>query len=325
MNDQKLTSGELVAIQGDLGSNHHLLLTQMLPGAGVLGCKSFKELFEAVVNQVSLGQKSQKPAATLGLLAIENSIAGSILGNFDLLSSYPVKVIAEGYLRIEHCLIGLPGSNLAQIKRAYSHEMALKQCDQYLSDNNLEPVEYFDTAAAVKHIVELGDPSCVAIAPAIAAGIYGGELLQRGIETNKQNYTRFLLIAPLEGSSVETSSVDANNMDESDGQKAVFQDPISATKVMLELELKHEVGSLAKVLKLIVDLGYNLTKIESRPIIGTAWKYKFYLDFEVDQSVEADLSKGLAQLEGACSSLKVLGHFPSGRTYDTVTNDNLTK
>jgi prephenate dehydratase len=309
MSDQKLTTGELVAIQGDLGSNHHLLLTQMLPGAGVLSCKSFKELFEAVVDQTTSDQKTQKPSAALGLLAIENSLAGSLLGNFDLLSSYPVKVIGEGYLRIEHCLIGLPGSNLAQIKRVYSHEMALKQCDQYLSDHNLEPVEYFDTAAAVKHIAEIGDPSCAAIAPAIAAGIYGGQLLERGIETNKQNYTRFLLIAPLEGSRRQASSVKI-----SDGP----------TKVMLELELKHEVGSLAKVLKLIVDLGYNLTKIESRPIIGTAWKYKFYLDFEVDQSLIADLTKGLTHLEGASSSLKVLGHFPSGRTYEAVTNDTFT-
>lgn len=311
MNDQKLTSGQQVAIQGDLGSNHHLLLTQMLPGAGVLSCKSFKELFEAVVNQKPMDGK----AAALGLLAIENSLAGSLLGNFDLLSTYPVKVIGEGYLRIEHCLIGLPGSNLAKIKRAYSHEMALKQCEQYLSEHNLEPVEYFDTAAAVKYVVEQGDPSCAAIAPAIAAGIYGGTLLKRGIETNKQNYTRFLLIAPLEGSSVEIT-----NLKTSDGP----------TKVMLELELKHEVGSLAKVLKIIVDLGYNLTKIESRPIIGTAWKYKFYLDFEVDQSVVADLTKGLSRLEGACGNFKILGHFPSGRTYDTVANDadttdNITK
>ncbi len=320
MNDQKLSSGQLVAIQGDLGSNHHLLLTQMLPGAEVLSCKSFKELFEAVVSPDTQRQseekiqipQDEKPKSALGLLAIENSLAGSLLGNFDLLSSYPVKVIAEGYLRIEHCLIGLPGSSTAQIKRVYSHEMALKQCDQYLNDNNLEPVEYFDTAAAVKHIVELGDPSCAAIAPAIAAGIYRGELLQTGIETNKQNYTRFLLIAPLEASVFFESNIVLA------AEKAAGQN--TPTKVMLELELKHEIGSLAKVLKLVVDLGYNLTKIESRPIIGAAWKYKFYLDFELEQALASGLNKGLAELTAACSSLKVLGHFPSGRTY-TASND----
>lgn len=278
-----------IAIQGDQGSNHHVITKHLFPDQQYeLYCaKSFRELFEAVKNG----------KAEVGILAIENSIAGSLLQNFDLLTEYEFPVISEGYLRIEHCLIGYKDADVKDITIVYSHEMALKQCDVFLREHTIEPREYYDTAASVPHVKELGDKHIAGIAPFIAAEIYGMHVIKRGIETNKKNYTRFIVIT-------REDLVDSIKV----------KNGVKAKKTMLEFELPHEQGSLAAVLTHLAVNGGNLTKIESRPILGQAWKYRFYADFTFN-GTEEEHSDLIEMIQDEVINLKVLGRFTEGEVY----------
>lgn len=286
-----------IAIQGERGSNHNLVANKLF-GA---------DTFELVCahNFVEEMDLLESKKVDLAVMAIENSIAGSILGNYDLLNHHDFEIIGEAYLRIEHCLIGSPGQTLAQTKRVYSQEIALKQCEQFIEDYQLEAVEYYDTAASVPHALEQNKDADVAeaagIAPAIAAEIYGGEIIARGVETNKSNYTRFVVLR--------------RKGDAAAVPQATEGETHSETKVMLELTLPHQPGSLVKVLNLLATRKFNLTKIESRPIIGESWNYRFYIDFLTTEPPTA-VTESLAELKGSVSFLRVLGSFPAGMTYE---------
>lgn len=288
-----------IAIQGDPGSNHDLVTRKLLANREyeLVCCASFPELFSTL----------ESGAADMGVMAIENSIAGSILGNFDLLSKHPrFKVVGEGYLRIEHCLMGLPEAELEDIKIVYSHEMALKQCEDFIARNQLEAREYFDTAASVPYVKSKGKKELGAIAPFIAAELYGLKVIQRGVESNKENYTRFVVLsAGGEGLALARSAQAGGNP--SEGNQA-------ETKVMLELELAHKVGSLVQALQKMAELGLNLTKIESRPIIGQSWHYRFYIDC-ITRKSEAEVVGLLGELRPFIEELNVLGIFPPGETF----------
>lgn len=280
-----------IAIQGDPGSNHHVVTQKLVNAKYDLYCaKSFSELFSVV----NAGE------ADFGILAIENSIAGSIVQNYDLISKYNFEILGEAYLRIEHCFIGIPGTKVSEITAAYSHEMALKQCEDFLSRNNIEGREYYDTAASVPFVKESKDKHLAGIAPSIAAEIWGMEVLQKGIETNKENYTRFIVAAPHDRSEIVKEVLPKNDSKE--------------TKVMIEFGLKHEPGSLAIILAVLATFGFNLTKIESRPIIGDKWKYRFFVDFVSSKSID-DIEHGLKEVAAVSSHLKIHGMFPVGQYF----------
>lgn len=278
-----------IAIQGDKGSNHYLISQRLLKDkdSNFYCAKPFRDVFEAVKNG----------KADIGIIAIENSIAGSILQNFDLISEYGFPVIGEGYLRISHSLIGLRGAQLSDIKVAYSHEMALKQCDVFLREHSIEAREYYDTAASVPFVKELADKSVAGIAPRVAAEIYGLEVIKEGIETNKQNYTRFIVFTQ------NSALVSLLNQKQN-----------SHSKTMIEFETDHKPGSLAAVLTLLASYGVNLTKIESRPIVGEVWVYRFFVDFTFD-GTDAAHTEILQVVKDEVANFKLLGRFPEGEVF----------
>ena len=279
-----------IAIQGELGSNHHIVCTKLFPktSLNVLCATSFLELFSAI----------QTGKANLAIMAIENTIAGSIAGNYDLLGTSSMRVVSEAYLHVHHCLIGLPKTILKQIKVVYSHEMALKQCGEFLAKHNIEAREFYDTAGAVTHVQKLGNPSIAAIAPEQTARLHQMEVIEKDIETNHHNFTRFLVITS------KKSALTEINLTQSPHQK-----------IMVELELQHKPGTLAKVLILLASHHCNLTKIESRPIIKKPWEYKFYLEFIVDIRVLSP-KKIIQDLKRCAHQLHLFGIFTPGRNFE---------
>jgi len=193
-------------------------------------------------------------------------------------------------LRIEQCLIGLPGSSIQDIKAVYSHPVALAQCTDYL-DNTLPSAnreEHHDTAGSVKLIKELNDPSIAAIASREAAALYGLEVLADSIETNKENYTRFVCLTNTESDM-----------------------PANANKTSLVITTGDTAGSLHKALGSFADRNINISKVQSRPIIGKAWSYMFYID-ALAGTQEESLQAALQELSGQGCTVKVLGSYLNG-------------
>lgn len=212
-------------------------------------CQSFKSLAQSL----SSGQSD------LSLMAIENSIAGSILPNYTLLETYGFKITGEVYLRIEMSVMALPGQKLADIRFVRSHPMALLQCEDFLSSHPwMKALEGADTAESARDIQRDRTQGTAAIASRLAAEAYGLELLAEGIETNKNNYTRFLVIA------------------RNDGYQA---DP-RANKASIRFEVADKPGCLARVLGDFSLLSVNMTKIQSVPILGRPYEYSFHVDLE---------------------------------------------
>lgn len=288
-----------LGIQGERGSFSHLAATKLLGEAGVefeiFSCKTFAELTQGVANG----------DFDLALMPIENSIAGSILGNYDLLTKHDLSVIAETYLRIQHCLIGLPGKEVNEIKAVYSHEMAIKQCQKFLQEYQIEPREYYDTAGAAKDLKAMNVDSFAAIASKLAAEEYGLEVIVEGIETDKSNYTRFVLLSNQQGISRYTELVKAIENNANNSQEH---------KLLLEFQTEHKPGALMQALKILANADFNLTKIESRPVIGESWNYRFYVDFitEKDNGV---LEQILGELKSKTVHFKLLGKIAQGKSY----------
>jgi prephenate dehydratase len=290
-----------IGIQGDLGSNHHLMLAKLF--------EDKLETVEIVEEEWFTDQAEHLDSGELdlALMAIENSIAGSILENYDLFTKNNFWIIGEGYLRIKHDLIGLERANLDDINVVYSHPMALNQCEEFLRKHNIEQREYHDTAAAVPYVLEVGDKSIAAIAPALAQKEYGGKVLTESIETDPENYTRFVLLCRDEDKH-KYKAVVKQHSDETETNLE--------NKTMLELTLAHSQGSLGHVLTLLEKFEFNLTKIESRPIIGESWHYRFYLDFLADET-EANIMKNVDELSAKeeVDNLRLLGICPRGKTF----------
>lgn len=279
-----------IAIQGEFGSNHHIVCTKLFPQTSysVFCASSFPKLFSAI----------QNGEADLGIVAIENTIAGSIAENYDLLSASSTRVISEAFLHVHHCLIGLPGTTLDQIKVVYSHEMALKQCVEFLTKHHIETREFYDTAGAVPHVQKLGDPLIAVIAPEQAARLHQMAVIQKNIETNHHNFTRFLVITSKKSILTKIHSAQS-----------------ARQKVMIEFELEHKPGTLVKALTLLASHHCNLTKIESRPIIAKPWEYKFYLEFIIDIRLHS-LKKIIQDLEESTHHLHIFGIFTPGKNFE---------
>lgn len=267
-----------VSILGSRGSFHDIVAREKFPGSELLEHTEFYEVFEDV--------KSGR--ADSGIIAIENSIGGSILVNFDLLLKYDLHVVGEVYLRVIHNLMALPGVKIDDIEEVYSHPSALSQCLEFLQRHSrVKKIEYSDTAGSARMIKEKGLRNAAAIASSLAAEIYSLEILAKGIETDKQNYTRFLTISRNAGFSPK------------------------ANKTSLVMQMEHRPGSLFHCLKCFADEGLNLSKIESRPIIGKTWNYYFYLDFEAAAN-DTETKRALDCLKKSTSMIKILGSYERG-------------
>lgn len=270
-----------IAIQGEVGSFHHQAAVQWFGNdVSLFSADTFTEAFAALDSN----------NADMALVAIENSLYGSINEVLDLIERHRYPIIGEIYLRIQQQLITLPGATTADIKQIYSHPVALAQCQEYLHAHfkNVIQIEYPDTAGSVELIKEKNDPSLAAIAGRIAASNHGLPILAEDIEDNKANFTRFVIIDP-------------------NGTPSQ-----SANKSSLVLTSSHTPGSLAHILSIFARAGVNLTKLQSRPIIGDAWKYRFYIDVEV---AGAKLHELLAQIRATGAVIDVIGEYVTGKTY----------
>jgi prephenate dehydratase len=224
-----------------------------------------------------------------GLIPIENSLAGSIHRNYDLLLEHNLHIVAEHFLRVRHCLIGLPGANISSIRKVTSHPQALAQCDHYLRRlPHVTTEAAHDTAGSVRLVKEHGDPGVAAIASSRAAEVYGLSIIEEGIEDNPANYTRFLAMARKPGEAG------------------------SDAKTSLVFSLKNVPGSLFRALGVFALRDIDLTKIESRPLSGKPWEYFFYIDFagSPDQS---NCTRAIDHLGEMATFMRVLGSYPRHR------------
>ena len=221
--------------------------------AELIYCSTFDQLFNTV---------QQNDGDTIGVVAIENTIAGSLLHNYELLCASGLEVVGEKKIHISHSICCLADDSWDTVTEVHSHPVALMQCRRYLENHsNLRSVEADDTAGAALHIAKNNLHGQAAICNASAAKRFGMKILEEGIEDNKHNYTRFLIITPKDVS------------DE-------YRQRTATNKASLAFTLKHEQGSLAHVLSIFSFYGINLTKIQSLPIIGREWEYMFYIDLK---------------------------------------------
>jgi prephenate dehydratase len=270
-----------IAFQGEPGAySEAAVLEHFGADTATLPCESFDAVFAAV----------DSGTASLGLIAIENSVAGSIHMNYDLLLQHRLWITGEHYLRVQHCLITHPDVSLAEIDKVISHPQALAQCADYLRLQRLPSEVFYDTAGAVKHIKESGARSIAAIASHRAADVYNMQILAEGIEDNPANFTRFLVIAR---EPYQISTEDNN----------------TACKTTIVFSLKNEPGTLFKALSVFALRDIDLSKIESRPLVGRPWDYLFYVDFSGSKD-DPPAERALAHLDEYATSLRVLGSYP---------------
>jgi prephenate dehydratase len=272
---------ENVAIQGERGSNSHIAAREMLGSeVTIVPCSLSADVVSAVL----------EGRAQVAVLPIENTLHGSVAEHYDLLLQNPLRIDAEHQIRIEHHLIAAPGVALSQIRTVLSHPVALSQCRKFLHDfTQARAQPFLDTAGSVRHVIEQDLRDTAALAPRLAAELYGGQVLLPNLEDNAENYTRFQLLR----------AADQQPTD----------DLTSANKLSLAFALEHRPGTLVRALQALAEAGCNLTRIESRPVPGRPWEYIFFVDlrFDAEQAGSADLA--LRSLQGSVTMLKELGRY----------------
>jgi prephenate dehydratase len=269
-----------IAIQGFEGSFHQVAAQQFFKDVEVICCSTFREVVKVAAD---------KKESDGGIMAIENSIAGSILPNYNLLQKSNLKIIGEVYLQIKQNLLVNPGIKLEDIREVHSHPMALLQCLDYLGKHNWKLIETDDTALSAKHIHQHRSKHIAAIASRLAADLYHLDVIGPNIHTLKNNYTRFLVLQHAD------KAIAVNNPD----------------KASLIFNTDHSKGSLAKVLTEIADGDINLSKLQSMPIPGSDWKYSFHADLEF-KNIE-QLNKVIKTIEPLTEDLKIYGVYKNGR------------
>ncbi|HUR11125.1 MAG TPA: prephenate dehydratase [Flavitalea sp.] len=271
-----------VAIQGYEGSFHEVAARQYFGNrVEVIPCATFRDVMKVAEN---------KKEGDAGVMAIENSIAGSILSNYNLLQKSNLRITGEVYLTIRQNLLVNPGVRLADIREVHSHPMALQQCLEYLDKYNWKLIETDDTALSAKLIHQHRSKHTAAIASKLAAELFSLEILAPNIHTLKHNYTRFLVLQR-EGPTENLS----------EGNKA-----------SVNFHTDHSRGSLAKVLTRIADGGINLSKLQSFPIPGSDWKYSFLADMEFDSLDQ--FHDVIRSIEPITEHLKIYGVYKKGKT-----------
>ena len=270
-----------VAIQGIAGSYHDIAAHQFFDGETLelVCCDTFEDVFQSM----------QDDHDVIGMVAIENTIAGSLLHNYELLRDSRMQVVGEHKLRISHSLLCLPDDDWTSLTEVDSHPVALMQCRRFLQQHHgVKIVEAEDTAGAARAISEQQLHGHAAIASAYAASLYGLKVLEEGIETNKHNFTRFLVVSdPLNAPYLCT--------------------PDTSNKASLVFSLPHNEGSLSQVLSIFSFYRINLTKIQSLPIIGREWEYMFYVDLTYDSYIR--YRQSIDAIRPLTRQLSVLGEY----------------
>jgi prephenate dehydratase len=269
-----------IAIQGEFGSFSHQAARSLEPQATIVPCAFSPEVFRLVEND----------EVDAAVIPIENSLAGSVVEHFDLLLQSDVQIERESLLRIQHNLIGVPGSTIEGMREVLSHPVALAQCRRFFSQHpKMTPTAFYDTAGSVKHVIGQGKKETGAIASEHAAREYSGVVLASGIEDNPANYTRFFLIR-------RTDRV------------IPLPDP---DKVSIAFTVANRPGTLVAALRVFAEHNTNLCKVESRPVQGQPWQYVFYVDYQA--SDPSATGAALAELRRQCLLVKELGHYPAAR------------
>ena len=243
-------------------------------------CSTFREVVKIA---------EHKNESDAGIMAIENSIAGSILPNYNLLQKSKLKIIGEVYLHIRQNLMVNPGVKLENIREVHSHPMALLQCDNFLDKHNWKLVETEDTALSAKQVHQHRSKHIAAIASRLAAEIYQLEIIAPNIQSLKNNYTRFLVLQ----------------------RAGEVQEIENADKASISFHTDHSRGSLARVLSNIADAGINLSKLQSMPIPGSDFKYSFHADLEFENRQQ--LENALEKIKDKTGSLQILGIYKNGK------------
>lgn len=271
-----------VAIQGVAGCFHDAAARQYFEGREIVTvpCESFHSLFDNLSTDASM----------IGIVAIENTIAGSLLANHELLRQSNLSIVGEHSVRISHVLCALPGETIDTITEVNSHPMALMQCEQYLLRHpNMRMVEKFDTAGSAEEIANKHLEHHAAVCGELAANLYGLNILEKGIETNKRNYTRFLILAdPLLASEMKPREE-------------------LLDKASVVFTLPHSNGALSKVLTILSFYDVNLTKIQSLPIVGREWEYRFYVDLTYKSYVR--YRQAIEAVRPLTNEFRVLGEY----------------
>lgn len=274
-----------IAIQGLIGSFHDIAANQYFDGEQVqlICCATFEEVFENI----------KRDPTVIGMMAIENTIAGSLLHNYELLRDSGTTVVGEHKLHISHCICCLPEDDWDTIQEVHSHPVALMQCRGFLSGHpRMKAVESEDTAGSAKEIAEGQHRGWAAICSASAARLYGMKILEDHIEDNKHNFTRFLVVC--------------------NPRKADFLRSLDRTnKSSLVFSLPHEEGSLSQVLSILSFYKINMTKIQSLPIIGHEWEYMFYVDVTYDNLTR--YRQSIDAIAPLTKELKILGEYQDGK------------
>ena len=267
-----------IAFQGIRGAYSELALHEHFgKSAQTVSCDSFDDVFDAV----------NRGEVVFGLIPVENTIAGTVVENYDLLFANDVFVIAEVYLPIRHTLLGKKGTRLEEITQAFSHPHALKQCKDYLKSHGIKMMPTYDTAGAAQAVADGDRTDCAAIASELCAEIYDMEILAHNIQSNNSNTTRFFVIAKKE-------NVPAEHV---------------TGKTTVAFKTRHYPGALVDCLKIFQKYNLNLTKLESRPIPENPWEYVFYAAFEAgidDDEVKA----AIGELTLHAVFVKLLGSYP---------------
>ena len=269
-----------IAIQGIKGCFHeqaaYLFYERFgLPKPEVVECSGFEELY----------WKMDEGKADAAIMAIENTVSGGLLPNFELLRKYDRKIKGEVFLRIKQNLMTLPGQKIEDLHEVRSHYMAINQTRKFFEDYpNIRLVEYGDTAKSAADVVKDGAKGVGAIASELAAEIYGLEIIAEGIETHKQNFTRFLIL-----------------------DDSLQVDPSRINKTSMCFTLPHKPGSLTHVLTILSFYDMNLTRIQSLPIPGQEWQYFFYVDIKFEDYVRYE--QALAAVRPLMSDLTILGEY----------------
>ena len=276
-----------IAIQGIEGSFHDIAAHQFFENEDIelICCSSFEQVFQTL----------KEDFTAIGMAAIENTIAGSLLHNYELLRESGAAIVGEHKLRIKHSFLCLPDDDWSDIQEVHSHPVALMQCRDFLDRHEgLKIVEATDTAGAARTIARGEMHGHAAIGSKALADMYGLKVLEEGIETNKHNFTRFLVFS---------NPARAN----------LLRNIMQTDKASIVFSLPHEEGSLSQVLSILSFYKLNLTKIQSLPIIGHEWEYLFYVDVQFSDYTR--YSQGLDAIRPLTSDFKILGEYIHGREY----------
>lgn len=275
-----------VGIQGFPGAFHEIAARLCFEGRpiDIVPCLTFEELVE----KLEAGEEMDA-----ALMAIENSLAGSLMANYKLLDQANLMAVGEVYLRVKQNLMVLPGVKIEDLTEVHSHPVAIEQClDFFRQYPHIQLIRTEDTALSARNIREKGLKTVGAIASTLAADLYEMEILAESIETNKKNYTRFLVL-----------------------QRAdqAITDP-DADKISISFAVSHTVGSLHKVLAILAAYNFNMSKIQSAPIIGHPWEYRLFIDYVAEGHVSVD--QAYEALRPVTHNLKLLGAYKQGTLYD---------